>query len=86
MQRSAQLLQNKTSNDAEIALGVIDEALFISSYSEKLLEMKAEALFMVCFTVFWGLMLLRVQEIVVDSESSMPIGIYYCVRVEVYLS
>ncbi|KDO50439.1 hypothetical protein CISIN_1g039706mg [Citrus sinensis] len=46
MQRSAQLLQNKTSNDAEIALGVIDEALFISSYSEKLLEMKAEALFM----------------------------------------
>lgn len=52
MQRSAQLLQNKTSNDAEIALGVIDEALFISSYSEKLLEMKAEALFMVCFTVF----------------------------------
>lgn len=52
MQRSAQLLQNKTSNDAEIALGVIDEALFISSYSEKLLEMKAEALFMVCFSVF----------------------------------
>lgn len=86
MQRSAQLLQNKTSNDAEIALGVIDEALFISSYSEKLLEMKAEALFMVCFTVFWGLMLLRVQEIVVGSELSMPIGIYYCVRVVVYLS
>lgn len=31
-------------------------------------------------------MRLRVQEIVVGSESSMPIGIYYCVRVEVYLS
>lgn len=26
-------------------------------------------------------MLLRVQEIVVGSELSMPIGIYYCVRV-----
>ncbi|KAH7560676.1 hypothetical protein JRO89_XS10G0069400 [Xanthoceras sorbifolium] len=46
MQRSAQFLQNKTSNSAENALEVIDEALLISSYSEKLLEMKAEALFM----------------------------------------
>lgn len=31
-------------------------------------------------------MLLCVQEIVVGSESSMPIGVYYCIRVEVYLS
>ncbi|KAK2641208.1 hypothetical protein Ddye_022971 [Dipteronia dyeriana] len=46
MQRSAQFLQNKKSNDANNALEVIDEALLISSYSEKLLEMKAEALFM----------------------------------------
>ncbi|KAK3205214.1 hypothetical protein Dsin_019260 [Dipteronia sinensis] len=46
MLRSAEFLQNKKSNDAENALEVIDEALLISSYSEKLLEMKAEALFM----------------------------------------
>ncbi|KAI9195311.1 hypothetical protein LWI28_013696 [Acer negundo] len=46
MQRSAQFLQNKKSNDADNALEVIDEALLISSFSEKLLEMKAEALFM----------------------------------------
>ncbi|XP_031272500.1 uncharacterized protein LOC116130971 [Pistacia vera] len=46
MQRSAEHLQNKTLNDAQSALAVIDEALLISYYSEKLLEMKAEALFM----------------------------------------
>ena len=48
MQRSAQFLQNKKSNDADNALEVIDEALLISSYSEKLLEMKAEAMCLVC--------------------------------------
>lgn len=52
MQRSAEHLQNKTLNDAESALAAIDEALLISTYSEKLLEMKAEALFRVCFYIF----------------------------------
>lgn len=42
--QSAELLQRRTSDDAESALEVIAEALQISLYSEKLLEMKAEAL------------------------------------------
>lgn len=46
--RSAELLKRSTANDAETALEVIAEAVVISSYSERLLEMKAEALFMVC--------------------------------------
>uniref|UniRef100_A0A2P2K760 Uncharacterized protein n=1 Tax=Rhizophora mucronata TaxID=61149 RepID=A0A2P2K760_RHIMU len=46
MQHSAELLQRKTSDDAVRALEVIVEALSISSYSEKLLEMKAKSLFM----------------------------------------
>ncbi|KAK7307918.1 hypothetical protein VNO77_41394 [Canavalia gladiata] len=41
-----ELLQTRTAVDAERALEHINEALTISSYSEKLLEMKAEALFM----------------------------------------
>ncbi|XWS71203.1 hypothetical protein CRYUN_Cryun03dG0118700 [Craigia yunnanensis] len=44
MHQSAELLQRRTSDDAESALEVIAEALQISLYSEKLLEMKAEAL------------------------------------------
>ncbi|XP_027360431.1 uncharacterized protein LOC113868759 isoform X2 [Abrus precatorius] len=45
---AAQLLQRRTSSDAERALEHINEALIISSYSEKLLEMKAEAFLMLC--------------------------------------
>ncbi|MED6181458.1 hypothetical protein PIB30_019533 [Stylosanthes scabra] len=45
---SAELLQRSTSSDAEGALQHINEALMISSHSEKLLEMKAEALSMMC--------------------------------------
>lgn len=43
----AELLQRKTSTNAESALELIDEALVISPSSEKLFEMKAEALFTV---------------------------------------
>jgi DnaJ family protein C protein 7 len=49
MQHSAELLKRGAPNDAESALQVIAEGLLISSCSEKLLEMKAESLFMVCF-------------------------------------
>nr|KYP52644.1 DnaJ isogeny subfamily C member 7 [Cajanus cajan] len=45
---SDELLQRRTAADAERALEHINEALMISSYSEKLLEMKAEALYMLC--------------------------------------
>ncbi|PSR90167.1 DnaJ subfamily C member like [Actinidia chinensis var. chinensis] len=45
MKQSAELLQRRTSSDAESALGVIAKALTISSCCEKLLEMKADALF-----------------------------------------
>lgn len=50
--QSAELLQRRTSDDAESALEVIAEALQISLYSEKLLEMKAEALSIVCVFLF----------------------------------
>ncbi|XVE95885.1 hypothetical protein REPUB_Repub02eG0173700 [Reevesia pubescens] len=43
--RSAILLDEKSSSAASSALDTIAEALSISSYSEKLLEMKAEALY-----------------------------------------
>ncbi|XP_073259637.1 uncharacterized protein [Populus alba] len=46
MQHSAELLKRGAPNDAESALQVIAEGLLISSCSEKLLEMKAESLFM----------------------------------------
>lgn len=45
MRRAAELLQRSRSDDAEFVLELIAEALQISSYSENLLEMKAEALF-----------------------------------------
>ncbi|KAM7505390.1 hypothetical protein LguiB_004294 [Lonicera macranthoides] len=44
MNRSSELLKQKTSDAASNALGIIAEALSISCYSEKLLEMKGEAL------------------------------------------
>ena len=46
--RSSDILQRNTSNDVESALDSIAEALTISPCSEKLLELKAEALFLVC--------------------------------------
>ncbi|KAF8403744.1 hypothetical protein HHK36_011848 [Tetracentron sinense] len=46
MDRSAELSQQSTSNDADGALKLIAEALSISPYSEKLVEMKAETLFL----------------------------------------
>ncbi|KAI4306742.1 hypothetical protein L6164_029995 [Bauhinia variegata] len=45
---SAELMQTRTTSAAERALEQINEALTICSYSEKLLEMKAEALLMLC--------------------------------------
>ncbi|KAG7961958.1 hypothetical protein I3843_09G041200 [Carya illinoinensis] len=44
--RSTELLEQRTSDAALSALEIIDESLSISLYSEKLLEMKAEALYM----------------------------------------
>ncbi|KAL2557266.1 Heat shock protein DnaJ with tetratricopeptide repeat [Forsythia ovata] len=46
MKQSAELLLQKTSSDAEYALSLITEALTTSAYSEKLLEMKVDALLM----------------------------------------
>ncbi|XP_019163459.1 PREDICTED: uncharacterized protein LOC109159802 [Ipomoea nil] len=46
MKQSAELLERRRANDAECALAVLADALMISSYSEKLLEMKADALLM----------------------------------------
>ncbi|XP_021621833.1 uncharacterized protein LOC110621866 isoform X2 [Manihot esculenta] len=46
MNRSAKLFEQQTSDAALSALDVIAEALSISPYSEQLLEMKAESMFM----------------------------------------
>ncbi|KAK3023199.1 hypothetical protein RJ639_043664 [Escallonia herrerae] len=46
LKQSAELLERQTCSDAECALEVIDKALIISSCSEKLREMKADALLM----------------------------------------
>lgn len=46
--RSAELLKLRTSDAAADALQCIAEAMLISLYSEKLLEMKAQALCIVC--------------------------------------
>nr|XP_027123846.1 dnaJ homolog subfamily C member 7-like [Coffea arabica] len=46
MKQCAECLQQGTSADAETALGLIDEALIISPYSEHLLESKANSLLM----------------------------------------
>ncbi|KAK3029324.1 hypothetical protein RJ639_038422 [Escallonia herrerae] len=46
LKQSAELLEQQTCSDAECALEIIDKALIISSYSEKLREMKADALLM----------------------------------------
>lgn len=53
MNQSAELVHRRTSIDAESALSVISEALRISSHSEKLLEVKAEALFLVCASLLY---------------------------------
>lgn len=45
---SSEFLEQKTDNAALSALDLIAEAISISVYSEKLLETKAEALFLVC--------------------------------------
>ncbi|KAL8236678.1 hypothetical protein R6Q59_017759 [Mikania micrantha] len=44
LKQSAELLQRKTYESATTALGIIDDALSISCYSEKLLKMKGDAL------------------------------------------
>lgn len=48
IKQSADLLQQGTADFAEHALARIEEGLTISQYSEKLQEMKADVLFMVC--------------------------------------
>ena len=46
--RCAEVLKQRTSEAAVDALKCIDEAMSISIYSEKLLELRAQALCMVC--------------------------------------
>lgn len=47
IKQAAELLGGRTSSDSDSAISVIGEALMISPYSEKLLQMKVEALLMV---------------------------------------
>ncbi|XP_048139232.1 uncharacterized protein LOC115735457 isoform X1 [Rhodamnia argentea] len=61
MNHAAMLLLTRASKDVEAAVEVIAEALVMSSYSEKLLEMKAEALFM----------LRRYEEVIQLSEQTL---------------
>ncbi|XP_011090144.1 uncharacterized protein LOC105170911 [Sesamum indicum] len=46
MKQAAELLERRTSSDIDIAISVISDGLTISSYSEKLLQMKVNALLM----------------------------------------
>lgn len=50
MKQAAGLLERKTSHDMDFAHSLIAEALTISSYSEKLLQMKVDVLLMVCIS------------------------------------
>ncbi|PIA48330.1 hypothetical protein AQUCO_01400734v1 [Aquilegia coerulea] len=59
--RCAELLQRRSSNDAESALQLISEAMLISPYSENLVEMKAEAL----------LLLRKYEEVIQLCEQSL---------------
>ncbi|KDP22123.1 hypothetical protein JCGZ_25954 [Jatropha curcas] len=73
--RSADLLQRKTYNDAESALELITEALVISPYSEKLIEMKATALFVL--RKFEEVIQLCEQTFHSTEKHSPPIGANY---------
>ncbi|KAJ8551339.1 hypothetical protein K7X08_000709 [Anisodus acutangulus] len=61
MKQCVDLLQRRRQSDAELALGVVCEALAISTYSEKLLELKADAL----------LMLRRYEEVIQLCERTL---------------
>ncbi|CAL5350575.1 unnamed protein product [Camellia sinensis] len=61
MNQCAELLRQRTSNAAISALEIISQVLSISSYSEKLLEMKGEAL----------LMLRRYEEVIQLCEQTL---------------
>lgn len=50
--RASELLQKQTSMDSSSALRLINEALSISSYSESLHELKAQALLSVSENLF----------------------------------
>lgn len=61
MKQCVELLQRRRQSDAELALGLVCEALTISTYSEKLLELKADAL----------LMLRRYEEVIQLCEKTI---------------
>lgn len=85
MKQSAELLRRRTSSDAESALGVIAQALTISSYCEKLLEMKADALLTVRAFISCGFENLSSskerkktnQNILVFSDPFLPYGQHF---------
>lgn len=47
MMQAAELLGRSSTSDIDFAVSIISEGLMISSYSEKLLQMKVDALFKV---------------------------------------
>lgn len=49
MEQAAEHLGRRTSSEIECAVSLISEGLTISSYSEKLLQMKVDAFLMVYF-------------------------------------
>ncbi|KAM5549592.1 dnaJ [Rosa sericea] len=70
--RSATLLERRTTEAALSALGIISEALLVSIYSEKLLEMKADTLYL----------LRRYEEAIQVCEQSFHSAEINCFRVE----
>lgn len=74
MEQSENILMKRASVEAKRALELISDALLISPFSEKLLEMKAEALFMVSDTTMllslqflWNLINFSCPLIIVDQ-------------------
>ncbi|KAM3398426.1 hypothetical protein P3S68_001941 [Capsicum galapagoense] len=64
MKQCVELLQRRRQSDAELALGLVSEALTISTYSAKLLEFKADAL----------LMLRRYEEVILLCEKTLELA------------
>ncbi|KAL4571735.1 hypothetical protein LXL04_018500 [Taraxacum kok-saghyz] len=70
IKQSAELLQQKTSESAMKALDIIMEVSLLSSYSEKLLEMKVEAFFL----------LKKYDQVIQLCEKSLPSAESNCAK------
>lgn len=87
---SEELLKKRTVSEATTALQFISNALHISSHSDKLMEMKAEALLTVCnffsFAVLYPCFFVNYYTIVCLSASCLLIWLLHCTATEIWRS